>query len=112
MGVTVADAFQTMQAFFGSQIAGQFSQAGFDAIVHLDVQQPGSPSSCAYDVHWVGTKTGDPNVLPSVGPRGSIERRVVVEPLHHLAERQLVLGANPRRIVFSVMVRGTMNCRR
>jgi len=26
LGVTVADAFQTMQAFFGSQIAGQFSQ--------------------------------------------------------------------------------------
>ena len=26
MGVTVSDAFSTMQAFFGSQIAGQFSQ--------------------------------------------------------------------------------------
>ena len=26
LGVPVPDAFQTMQAFFGSQIAGQFSQ--------------------------------------------------------------------------------------
>jgi hypothetical protein len=41
-------------------ITGQFSANGFDATVQ--VQQPSS--SCGYQVHWVGSKSGSPNTFP------------------------------------------------
>lgn len=37
-------------------IAGQFSSTGFEATVHLDVKQSRAPTTCAYDVHWTGSK--------------------------------------------------------
>jgi len=37
-------------------IAGQFSPTGFDATVHVAVQQPTPPQACAYEVHWAGSK--------------------------------------------------------
>src|SRR5437870_10139955 len=36
---------------------------------------------------------GQAHILPRIGPRRSIERRVVAQPVHHLAERRLLLGA-------------------
>ena len=45
---------------FTISIAGQFTATGFTATVHVVQQQP----SCAYDVSWVGTKSGAPNTFP------------------------------------------------
>jgi hypothetical protein len=45
-------------------IVGRFSRTGFDARVHVAVQQPAPPPTCAYNVHWVGAKNGPPNTLP------------------------------------------------
>jgi hypothetical protein len=45
-------------------INGQFTRTGFDADVPVDVQQPQTPQTCSYLVHWVGTKDGAPNTIP------------------------------------------------
>ena len=42
-------------------ITGQFALIGFDATV---VVEQTAPTSCAYSVHWLGTKAGAPNVIP------------------------------------------------
>ena len=44
-------------------ITGRFSTNGFEATVSVDVTRNGM-SSCSYVVSWVGTKTGEPNVIP------------------------------------------------
>jgi len=44
-------------------ITGQFSTTGFEAMVTADVSRNGSPA-CSYVVSWVGTKSGDPNIIP------------------------------------------------
>ena len=45
-------------------IKGQFDLTGFDAAVHVDVQQATPPQACSYLVDWVGTKQGPPNTIP------------------------------------------------
>ena len=42
-------------------ITGQFALTGFDATV---VVEQTAPTTCAYSVHWAGTKSGTPNVIP------------------------------------------------
>ncbi len=42
-------------------ITGQFAVTGFDATVLVEQT---APTTCAYSVRWVGTKTGSPNVIP------------------------------------------------
>jgi hypothetical protein len=42
--------------------AGRFSASGFEADVTV-AQQSGA-GACSYAVHWTGTKSGAPNVLP------------------------------------------------
>jgi hypothetical protein len=44
-------------------INGRFSTTGFDATVTVDVVRSGA-TVCNYAVSWVGTKTGEPNVIP------------------------------------------------
>jgi hypothetical protein len=44
-------------------VTGQFTGTGFDAMVQVGVQQPTPPTTCAYIVHWVGTKSGGANSL-------------------------------------------------
>jgi hypothetical protein len=44
-------------------ISGRFSTSGFDATVSGDVTRNGI-AACSYVVSWVGTKTGEPNVIP------------------------------------------------
>lgn len=44
-------------------ISGQFSVTGLEALVHISVGDPG-PGRCGYTVRWVGTKQGNPNVIP------------------------------------------------
>lgn len=44
-------------------IAGQFTATGFDALVTVSVAL-GAGGTCGYSVRWVGTKTGEPNVIP------------------------------------------------
>ena len=58
LGVTVADAFTTMQAFFGSQIAGQFSQFSrvWWVILQADANYRMNPSD--FDKVFVRSKTG------------------------------------------------------
>jgi imidazolonepropionase-like amidohydrolase len=46
------------------RIVGQFTVTGFTATVTVDVERPGSPLPCRYLVAWVGTKQGDPNIIP------------------------------------------------
>ena len=45
-------------------IAGRFTRTGLDATVTADVQREAAPRACRYVVRWVGTKQGDPNVIP------------------------------------------------
>ncbi len=58
LGVTVADAFGTMQAFFGSQIVGQFSQFSrvWWVIVQADANYRMNPSD--FDKVYVRSKSG------------------------------------------------------
>ena len=61
--VTPAGAFTvppTPVGIFSISIAGQFIQSGFTATTHVAQSQP----ACAYDVSWVGTKSGPPNTFP------------------------------------------------
>jgi len=51
----------TMVSGFTVTITGQFSLTGLDATVTLTQAQP----PCQYMVHWVGTKDGAPNTIPS-----------------------------------------------
>ena len=44
-------------------ITGRFSTTGFEATVNVEVSVNGTPS-CTYVVSWIGTKTGEPNVVP------------------------------------------------
>jgi hypothetical protein len=44
-------------------IGGQFSTTGFVATVEAAVTRDGTPD-CDYVVSWIGTKSGDPNVIP------------------------------------------------
>jgi hypothetical protein len=44
-------------------IGGNFSTSGFEATVDAAVTRNGTPV-CDYVVSWVGTKSGDPNVIP------------------------------------------------
>ena len=58
LGVPVQDVFQTMQAFFGSQIAGQFSQFSrvWWVIMQADAQYRAKPSD--FDRIFVRSKSG------------------------------------------------------
>jgi multidrug efflux pump len=58
LGVPVADVFQTMQAFFGSQIAGQFSQFSrvWWVILQADAEYRARPSD--FDKVYVRSKSG------------------------------------------------------
>ncbi len=58
LGVTVADAFQTMQTFFGSQIAGQFSQFSrvWWVILQADANYRMNPSD--FDKVYVRSRSG------------------------------------------------------
>ena len=44
-------------------IAGSFTTTGFIADVTVAIVNA-TPPNCGYKVHWVGTKTGSPNVIP------------------------------------------------
>jgi hypothetical protein len=44
-------------------ISGRFSTTGFEATVTAEVTRNASPA-CAYVVSWIGTKMGEPNVVP------------------------------------------------
>jgi len=44
-------------------ISGRFSTTGFDATVTAEVTRNAGPV-CTYSVSWIGTKTGEPNVIP------------------------------------------------
>jgi len=44
-------------------ISGRFSTTGFEATVTVEVSRNGT-LSCSYVVSWMGTKTGEPNVIP------------------------------------------------
>jgi multidrug efflux pump len=58
LGVTVADAFQTMQAFFGSQIAGQFAQFSrvWWVVLQADAHYRMNPSD--FERVYVRSKSG------------------------------------------------------
>ncbi len=58
LGVPVSDVFQTMQAFFGSQIAGQFSQFSrvWWVIVQADADYRANPAD--FDKVYVRSKSG------------------------------------------------------
>jgi len=58
LGVHVGDVFQTMQAFFGSQIAGQFSQFSrvWWVVIQADAQYRAKPSD--FDKVYVRSKSG------------------------------------------------------
>ena len=58
LGVTVAEAFQTMQTFFGSQIAGQFSQFSrvWWVILQADASYRMNPAD--FDRVYVRSKSG------------------------------------------------------
>jgi multidrug efflux pump len=58
LGVTVADAFQTMQAFFGSQIAGQFSQFSRVWWVVLQADASFRMNPTDFDKVYVRSKSG------------------------------------------------------
>ena len=53
--------YPTTVSSFTVTITGQFSLTGLDATVTLTQAQP----PCQYMVHWVGTKDGAPNTIPS-----------------------------------------------
>src|SRR3954462_3548079 len=59
-GIFTAGPTAVSNGAFVISMAGQFTEAGFTAAVHVAQQQP----SCAYDVSWTGTKTGPPNTFP------------------------------------------------
>jgi hypothetical protein len=44
-------------------MAGQFSTTGFDAVVSAQVALGGG-GTCSYAVRWIGSKGGEPNVIP------------------------------------------------
>jgi len=44
-------------------ISGRFSTNGFEATVSVEVTRNAVPA-CSYVVSWIGTKTGEPNVIP------------------------------------------------
>jgi hypothetical protein len=44
-------------------ISGRFSITGFEATVAAEVTKNGI-AACSYAVSWIGTKTGEPNVVP------------------------------------------------
>ena len=46
-------------------LTGRFTTTGFDARVHADVTRNGA-ALCDYDVKWVGTQQGAPNVIPGL----------------------------------------------
>jgi hypothetical protein len=46
------------------RIVGRFTTTGFTATVTVDVDRPDPQPSCQYIVEWVGTKVGEPNVVP------------------------------------------------
>jgi hypothetical protein len=48
-------------ATYRISMTGQFALTGFDATVLVEQT---APTTCAYSVHWLGTKTGAPNVIP------------------------------------------------
>jgi multidrug efflux pump len=58
LGVSVADVFQTMQAFFGSQIAGQFSQFSrvWWVILQADAEYRAAPAD--FDKVYIRSKSG------------------------------------------------------
>jgi hypothetical protein len=60
--VVVNDAGNGVQSTL--TIAGQFATTGFTADVSVGVVQTQAPTTCAYSVHWVGTKQGSPNTIP------------------------------------------------
>ncbi len=45
-------------------VAGQFSISGFDATATVDKSVAGTPGSCRYVAHWVGTRSSGVNALP------------------------------------------------
>lgn len=45
-------------------ITGQFALTGFAALTTVAVQQLVKPQNCQYQVRWVGTKQGKPNIIP------------------------------------------------
>jgi hypothetical protein len=66
--VNTAGLFQTTPqnvvvspATYRITVTGQFALTGFDATVLVEQT---APTTCAYSVHWLGTKTGAPNVIP------------------------------------------------
>jgi hypothetical protein len=48
-------------ASFRITLAGQFGLTGLEATVTVEQT---SPTACSYSVHWTGTKSGSPNVIP------------------------------------------------
>jgi hypothetical protein len=42
-------------------VTGHFTTSGLDATVTVAQTDP---TSCSYEVQWVGTKSGSPNVIP------------------------------------------------
>jgi hypothetical protein len=44
-------------------IGGSFTTTGFEATVDASVTHDGA-ADCDYSVSWVGTKSGEPNVIP------------------------------------------------
>lgn len=44
-------------------IGGSFTTTGFEATVDASVTRDGT-ADCDYSVSWVGTKSGEPNVIP------------------------------------------------
>ena len=61
--VTTSGSFSVPPTAVGGgavSISGQFSSTGFTATVHVAQSQP----ACAYDVSWVASKSGPPNVIP------------------------------------------------
>ena len=45
-------------------IQGRFSTQGFEATVDVAVDRSAPTPDCAYQVRWVGTKQGAPNIIP------------------------------------------------
>ncbi|HKA90046.1 MAG TPA: hypothetical protein VKE22_20440 [Haliangiales bacterium] len=60
---TVPRSVGTTQELHTITISGQFSTTGFVATVSAAVSHNGT-HDCDYTVGWVGTKDGEPNVIP------------------------------------------------
>jgi hypothetical protein len=45
------------------ELGGSFTTTGFEATVEAAVTRDGA-ADCDYSVSWVGTKSGEPNVIP------------------------------------------------